>query len=46
LFEFRAGDDERHAFDNVGRVAGELKIAMMGGAARRHELFVVDLNHF
>jgi len=46
LFELRGRDDERRAFDNVGRIPGELKIAMMGGAARRHELFVVDLNHF
>lgn len=46
LFEFRCRDDERRAFDNVGRVAGEFKIAMVRRAAGRNELFVVDLNRF
>jgi len=42
--EFRLSDGEGCAFHDVACVAGEFKIAMIGGAAGRDEVSIVDAN--
>jgi len=44
LLQFTKRDVEGGAFDDVGRVAGKLEVAMIGRAAGRDELLVVDAN--
>jgi len=42
LFEFCVRDGEDRTFDEVFRVAGEFKVAVIGSAARDDEVVIVN----